>query len=73
MSALLTPLVRLPGFRLQNRRTVVRALALYEETNLDFGDVMIVASMEQVHARQLYSYDKGFDRLQQIQRLEPES
>ena len=68
---LLTPLVRLPHFRVQNDASVLRALDLYASTNLDFGDTLIIASMEQQNSHILYSYDTGFDRVQGITRREP--
>ena len=71
VSALLTTLVRLPNFRVGNRQAVLRALELYATTNLDFGDVFLVASMEQAGADVILSYDKGFDKLQGITRQEP--
>ena len=68
---LLLPLVRLPGFRVRNRRSVLRALDLYATTNLDFGDVLIAASMEIAGSQTVYSYDHGFDRIPGVKRLEP--
>ena len=68
---LLTPLVRLPHFRVQNQLSVLRALDLYASTKLDFGDTLIIVLMEQQNSRLLYSYDKGFDRIQGITRQEP--
>jgi len=68
---LLASLVRLPHFRVQNKFYVLRALELYAATNLDFGDTLIIASMEQQNSHILYSYDTGFDRLQGITRQEP--
>ncbi|HLZ20813.1 MAG TPA: PIN domain-containing protein [Ktedonobacterales bacterium] len=62
VSAMLAALVRLPHFRVRNRPAVLRALELYATVNRDFGDLLIVASMEQAHANLLYSYDQGFDR-----------
>lgn len=56
----------------QNRKAVLRALELYASNNLDFGDTLIAASMEQEGARILYSYDADFDRLPGITRREPE-
>jgi len=70
---LLAPLVRLPHFRVQNDACVLRALELYASTNLDFGDTLIIASMEQQNSHVLYSYDTGFDRMQGIARREPEA
>jgi predicted nucleic acid-binding protein len=68
---LLTPIVRLAGFRLQNKRVVLRALEIYGTSNRGFGDAMIIALMEQRGAQQLYSYDRGFDAFPGITRLEP--
>ena len=71
VEALLTPLVRLRGFRVQQKRLVLRALQLYGQTNLDFGDTMIAAAVEQHGSGVLYSYDRGFDQLPSIRRVEP--
>jgi predicted nucleic acid-binding protein len=71
VSALLSALVRMPNFHVQHRQGVLRALELYASTNLDFGDVFIVASMELAGTDALYSYDKGFDRISGVSRQEP--
>ena len=68
---LLSPLVRLPGFRVSNRGSVLRALDLYATTALDFGDAMIVASMQGVGASVLFSYDRDFDRISGLTRRSP--
>ncbi len=68
---LLAPLVRLPHFRVQNRSCFLRALELYASTKLDFGDSLIVASMEEQNSHILYSYDNDFDHIQGITRREP--
>ncbi|HEY65782.1 MAG TPA: type II toxin-antitoxin system VapC family toxin [Caldilineae bacterium] len=69
--AMLTTLIRLPGFQVRNRRAVLRALDLYATAHIDFGDALIVASMEQAGSRVIYSYDAHFDRIPEIQRVEP--
>jgi predicted nucleic acid-binding protein len=63
--------VRLPHFKVQHRRTVLRALALYAQYPIDFGDAMIVANMVENRATLLYSYDHDFDRVPGITRQEP--
>ena len=68
---LLTALVHLPHFQVQNRPAISRALELYGSSKLDFGDVLIIASMEQQHSQILYSYDADFDRFDGIIRQEP--
>ena len=71
VAELLTPLVRLPGFRVRNRRIVLRALDLYAAINLDFSDALIVASMERAGSNIVYSYDTYFDRIPFITRRSP--
>ncbi len=68
---MLAALVRLPQFHVQNRLSVLRALDLYASTRLDFGDTLIIASMEQQGSHLLYSYDTDFDHIQGITRREP--
>jgi predicted nucleic acid-binding protein len=68
---LLGALVQLAYFQVQNKLAVLRALELYGSTRLDFGDTLIIASMEQQHSRILYSYDTDFDRFEGISRQEP--
>ena len=67
----LVPLLRLPGFRVQAPRLLLRALDIYAATNLGFADAMIVATMEQADAWTVYSYDHDFDRIPGITRQEP--
>ena len=71
IASLLRPLVSLPGFRVQQRTVVLRALDLYAAANLDWGDVMIAASMERMGSTVVYSYDRDFDRLPHVTRNEP--
>ena len=68
---MLTALVRLPQFQVQNRWSVLRALDLYASTKLDFGDTLIIASMEHQGSYLLYSYGTDFDHVQGITRQEP--
>ena len=71
VAAALTLLVDLPHFRVDRRRLVLQALELFAATRLDFGDAMLVASMEEAGVTTLYSYDRDYDRLPQIHRQEP--
>lgn len=54
-------LVSLPHFHVSNRDVVLLALDRYAASNLDFGDAMIVAAMQESGATELYSYDLDFD------------
>jgi len=72
IAAMLTALVRLPGFHVQNRRSVLAALSLYGTTRrLDFGNALIVASARQAGSQVVYSYDSDFDAFPDISRQEP--
>jgi len=68
---LLTTLVRLPHFTLENKSAVLRALEIYGQSRLDFGDTLILASMELAQVAALYSFDRDFDSQPGIGRLEP--
>ncbi len=67
----LSRLLLLPGLKVPNRNTHLRALALYAQQTLDFEDCLSIAHMEQMNVPQIYSYDHGFDRIDTIERLEP--
>jgi len=71
VAGLLATLVRLPGFKIRNRRIVLQALAIFGARNIDFGDAMIVAALEARGAEELYSYDGDFDGFAGIRRIEP--
>jgi predicted nucleic acid-binding protein len=71
VQALLTPLVRLSHFRIQQRRMVLRALELYGSSTSGFGDAMLLAAMELARSTTLYSYDEGFDKVTGLTRLAP--
>jgi predicted nucleic acid-binding protein len=61
----------MPGFRVDQKETVLRACDYYLETSIDFSDAIIAATMEAEHARILYTYDRHFDSVPGIQRVEP--
>ena len=70
---LLYPLLSLPGLRLAQRRTYLRALDVYAAYTIDFEDALIVAQMERHGETELYSYDRDFDQVPGITRVEPET
>jgi predicted nucleic acid-binding protein len=67
----LAALLRLPNFKVHNRRILLRALDIYAMKTLDFGDAMTIAMMERRGASDLYAYDRDFDRIHGINRKEP--
>jgi len=69
--SLLYPIISLPGLKLSNRKKYLRALDIYALYSIDFEDAMAIAYMESKKVMQIYSYDKHFDRIKGIERLEP--
>lgn len=67
----LSRLLLLPGLKVPNRNLYLRALAFYAKNRLDFEDCLTIAYMEQANIRQLYSYDRGFDQVDGVERTEP--
>lgn len=68
---LLTTWLKTPNFKIQNRTVLLKALVLYADCNLDFGDVVVLVTMGHIKSRILYSFDHDFDRFAQIERREP--
>jgi predicted nucleic acid-binding protein len=71
VAELLTPLLQIPNFEVQNRQTGIRALQIFADTKaLDFPDAYIIASMELANATSLFSFDTDFDDFPFITREE---
>jgi predicted nucleic acid-binding protein len=72
VAELLTPLLHLSRFEVQNRHILLRALRIYADNKeLDFPDAYIASAMEQTKNKQLFSYDHDFDDFPFITREEP--
>ena len=71
LAAVLRPVIEIKGLRLDHKRSVLRALDLYETTNLDFTDCLAVEHVRRAGLGGIYSYDQGFDRVRGVRRLEP--
>lgn len=67
----LYPLLSLPGLRLPKRRVYLRALDLYASYTIDFEDALLIAHMERQKSKEIYSYDREFDQIPSLKRLEP--
>ncbi|MBI5880340.1 MAG: type II toxin-antitoxin system VapC family toxin [Chloroflexi bacterium] len=69
--ARLYPLLSMPGLKLPYRRMYLRALDLYASQRLDFEDALAIAHMERLKIGEIISYDREFDRVAGLQRIEP--
>lgn len=68
----LVPILTLRGLRLPQKGIYLRALDLFASSPfLDFEDTLAAAHMEQQGIREILSYDRDFDRIQGIARVEP--
>ena len=67
----LTPLLVLRSLRVEHKERCLRALDIFvENRSLGFGDSLLAAAALDDDGR-VYSFDRGFDRLAGISRLEP--
>ena len=59
------------GIVSEEKTELMQALALYDEKGIDFVDALVAVRMLKHGIREVYSFDKHFDRLQSITRIEP--
>ncbi|OGE31077.1 hypothetical protein A2631_05380 [Candidatus Daviesbacteria bacterium RIFCSPHIGHO2_01_FULL_44_29] len=67
----LVSLLRYTNFKVDNKQAVTSALELYASTKLDFGDCILIALTSQTKAKELFSYDHDFDKIEGVIRKEP--
>jgi len=70
-AALVIPIVRLLDYAPTERAAIIRALELHAAANIDFGDALIASAMLEDGVDTLYSYDRDYDQLEGIHRIEP--
>lgn len=71
IAPVLRQLLTLPGVEVPERPCLLEALITYGDGHVDFADALIAARAEEAGSRQVYSFDRHFDRLPGITRLEP--
>ena len=68
----LLPILTLRGVRLPHKRVCIRALDIYASSpDLDLEDALAAAHMERRGLTEIYSYDRDFDGVEGVTRLEP--
>lgn len=68
---ILQTLLRAPQIKTTNKNVLLDALDLYLGTPLPFADCYIAATMRHAGSNTIYSFDKDFDKVPGIKRLEP--
>ena len=65
------PLSQLTGLTIDHRPVFPRAFGLFSTLPIDFEDAFHAALVESRGEKRLYSYDRDFDRIDGLERLEP--
>jgi predicted nucleic acid-binding protein len=67
----LLPLLELPGIVLPGKRRFRRVFDLYVDLNISFSDAYHAVLMERLKMTEAVSFDREFNRIQGITRVEP--
>ncbi len=68
----LTPIIAIRGLRLPQKHIYINALNIYaEHRSFDFEDALAFAHMQHEGITEIISYDRDFDLVPDIQRVEP--
>jgi len=67
------PLIELPGIMLPGKRRVRRVFSYYIDQNISFADAYHAVLMESLHLTQIVSFDRDFDRIPTVARVEPDA
>ena len=54
-----------------DREIIINALAVYEEKNIDYIDAFNACVLKTKGLDEVYSYDRHYDRITRIKRIEP--
>jgi predicted nucleic acid-binding protein len=71
-AARVRPAIAAEGLVLDEKAVIERAIEIYEAyPNLDFEDALSVAHMQSRGINEIVSYDRGFDAVEGLSRVEP--
>jgi predicted nucleic acid-binding protein len=72
VAARLGPVLSLRGLKIPQKRICADALEIYAASpQLDFEDALAVAHMRRQGIAEILSYDRDFDRVSEVERVEP--
>ncbi len=66
------PLIELPGMVLPGKRRFRQVFTYYVERNISFADAYHAVLTESLRLRQIVSFDRDFDRVGTVSRVEPD-
>ena|SRR5215217_3325553 len=67
------PLLELPGIVLPGKRKFREVFGIYVEQNISFADAYHVVMMRKLKLAEIVSFDREFNRIPNIKRVEPDS
>jgi predicted nucleic-acid-binding protein len=68
---LLLPILNLRGLKLPFKSIFEKALEMYPQVNISFADIFNYCFMVEEGIKEIYSYDRDFDKLEGISRILP--
>ena len=68
---LLSPILNLRGLKLDFKDVFESALKLYSEKRISFADAFNFCFMQKNGVKEIYSFDKEFNKLKEIRRVTP--
>jgi predicted nucleic acid-binding protein len=71
IQAAVLPLIELPGIVLAGKRKFREVFRLYVEQNISFADAYHVVLMQSLRLRRIVSFDRDFNRIPALARVEP--
>jgi predicted nucleic acid-binding protein len=71
IAASLLPIIELPGIVLPGKRRFRAVFAYYVGLNISFADAYHAALMHSLHLTEIVTFDREFDRISSLARLEP--
>jgi predicted nucleic acid-binding protein len=67
------PLIELPGIELPGKRRFRQVFGYYIEKNISFADAYHAVLVESLRLTQIISFDRDFNRISALTRVEPDS
>jgi predicted nucleic acid-binding protein len=66
-----TIIINTPNLKIPNKKLIFEVLALFGQKNIDYIDAYNAVFLKNNGCSEIYSYDRDFDRLEDIKRIEP--
>jgi predicted nucleic acid-binding protein len=64
-------ILKTSNIKFRERSIIIEAINFYRDKNINFIDAYNVSYMRAYGIKEVYSFDKDFDKLEDIKRIEP--